>query len=398
VKARTAITILWTTLAAGAVLSAQEIPSFQVEGRTVNVHAFVSQGFAKSNDNNYLTMDTRDGSGQLTDFGVNIGSQITDKFHVGAQMYDENIGTLGQWHPTLDWAFGDYKFKDWFGVRAGKVKTALGLFNDTQDMAFLQTWAIPPQAMYPLDLRASTIAHTGGDIYGHVGLHKSGSLDYTAYAGKRPDDIYGGYYKNPQSEGTPIDYARAKLVGGDLRWTTPVPGLMVGTSLMEIWLNFGGHIVAAGNLPFTGGSSPERIVAGYADYTIGNWHLDAEYRQNREMIDVTIFGQKSISNNNDKEFFASVAYRLNKHLELGTYNSRFYVDVPSSKEAASGHIFDQTVTARFDLTKFWNVKAEFHFINGYGSTYSAHGFYLQDNMAGLVPRTDLFVVRTGFNF
>ena len=125
---------------------AQQIPEFNVAGRAVQVHAFASEGFGYSNQNNYLTMDTSNGSGAMTDFGVNIGTNITDKFHVGAQMYDENIGNLGNWHPTLDWAFGDYKLKDWFGVRAGKVKTALGLFNDTQDMAFLTTWAILPQA------------------------------------------------------------------------------------------------------------------------------------------------------------------------------------------------------------------------------------------------------------
>src|SRR5271157_137917 len=156
-------TLALIAMAGGAAtLGAQDISNyttFTVLGKTVQVHGFVSEGFAYSNDNNYLTMDTSKGS-SFTDGGVNISTQLTDKFRVGAQIYDRNIGQLGKWHPQLDWAYGDYKFKDWFGVRAGKVKTVLGLYNDTQDMESLHTWAILPQSTYPLDVRATNIAHT----------------------------------------------------------------------------------------------------------------------------------------------------------------------------------------------------------------------------------------------
>src|SRR5205085_7375876 len=126
------------------------------------------------------------GSFSFTDIGANISVNITDKFHAGAQFYDRNIGQLGRWHPELDWAVGDYKFTDWLGIRAGKVKTVLGLYNDSQDLEFLHTWAILPQSIYPLDLRASSIAHIGGDFYGDISLKQLGSLSYTAYAGLVP--------------------------------------------------------------------------------------------------------------------------------------------------------------------------------------------------------------------
>jgi len=37
----------------------------------------------------------------------------------------------------------------WFGVRGGKVKTVIGLSNDTQDYEFLNTFALLPQSVYP---------------------------------------------------------------------------------------------------------------------------------------------------------------------------------------------------------------------------------------------------------
>jgi hypothetical protein len=115
-------------------LHAQE---FKALGRTVQVHGFATQGFLHSSSNNYLTMDTNSGSFALTDFGANASTELTDKIHVGAQVYDRNVGHLGSWRPSLDWAVADYKYKSWLEFRGGQVKTTLGLFTDTQDLEFL---------------------------------------------------------------------------------------------------------------------------------------------------------------------------------------------------------------------------------------------------------------------
>lgn len=147
---------------AAAVLSAPCLLygqfDFKLDGHDVQVHSFASQGFVfTGGGNNWLTMDTRNGSGAMTDLGMNISSRITDKLRVGAQIYDRNIGQLGKWHPSLDWGFVDYRLKDWLGFRGGKVKTTQGLYTDTQDMDFLHTFAILPQSIYPVDLRDATM-------------------------------------------------------------------------------------------------------------------------------------------------------------------------------------------------------------------------------------------------
>src|SRR5689334_20307605 len=96
------------------LLHAQEFKLFDHE---VQVHGFASQGFAYGSANNFLTMNTRSGSFALTDGGLNISAVLTDHLHVGAQVYARNIGTLGNAHPDLDWAYADYRFTDWFGLR-----------------------------------------------------------------------------------------------------------------------------------------------------------------------------------------------------------------------------------------------------------------------------------------
>jgi hypothetical protein len=396
-----------TTVLAGLLFAAPAVMhaqfDFKVDGLPVQVHSFLSQGFAYSNDNNYLTMKTSQGSFAMTDFGANVSVRITDKFRVGAQVYDRNIGQLGKWHPDLDWAYGDYKFKDWFGVRAGKVKTALGLYNDTQDTESLHTWALLPQSLYPLDLRSNTIAHTGGDIYGTIPLHAVGSLSYTGYIGARSFDPQGGYYYFSSDLGMPISSISGRAAGGDWRWNTPVQGLMLGASFMDQTQDRKGMYTSAflAGFSYDFVANPQRTTAAYADYSIGKWHFDGEFRRNHYIGDIATGAFPGIFawNGSDKGWFASVSYRVNRWLELGTYNSRYYVDQPANPaDTASNHIFDQTATVRFDLTKFWDFKVEEHFINGYGDLYSAHGFYQGSNPNGLKPKTDLLVVRTGLSF
>ena len=155
--------------------------TFTLFGKQFQIHGFLSEGFIYSNDNNWLTMNTSKGSFAMTDGGLNISTRLTDKLRIGAQVYDRNFGQLGHWQPELDWGYAYYKFTDWFGLRGGKVKTTLGLYNDTQDQDFLRVFALLPQSVYPTDLRDSTIAHTGGDVYGTIGLKKAGSLRAETY-------------------------------------------------------------------------------------------------------------------------------------------------------------------------------------------------------------------------
>ncbi len=49
-------------------LNAQD---FKLFDRQVQIHGFASQGFVYTDNNNWLTMKTADGSAAFTDFGAN---------------------------------------------------------------------------------------------------------------------------------------------------------------------------------------------------------------------------------------------------------------------------------------------------------------------------------------
>jgi len=395
-------------------LTALHAQEFKLLGRTVQVHGFASQGFIYTNQNNWLTMHSSQGSGAFTDFGVNVSMQVTDKLRIGAQLYDRNLGNLGEWHPSVDWAFVDYKFKTWFGIRGGKVKTVLGLYNDTQDLDFLHTFALLPQSVYPTDLRDTSIAHLGGDIYGKVALHHHlGNISYTAYAGHRSDSIYSGYaYLLTQS----FVYFRSMgglQYGGDLRWNTPLKGLLVGASRMNENVSGQGSFVnvlnpAAGLVPYQVSSKSDWTNQYYGEYAVGKLRFDTEYR--RYFRDEP-YTSNSEASNDVRGWYVSGAYRIHKRLELGSYYSRYAItSLVSGALAAAGfpdqtdtslpanHIYDKVITARVDLNRFWNVKVEGHFMNGYGAGTYPGGFYPQVNPTGFKPNTNALVLKTSWSF
>ncbi len=400
-------TIRWLVSFAFTVISVSA--QFTVEGRSVQVHGFISQGFAYSDANNYLTMDTSKGSFAFTDAGINATSPITDKFTVGAQFYVRNVGQLGQGHVTLDWASGDYRAKDWFGIRAGKIKTVFGLYNDTQDAEFLHTWALLPQSNYPLDLRDSTIAHIGADIYGNLSLRKLGQINYTAYAGTVPFESAGGVTYALKAQDINPHLFSGSTKGGDLRWTPPISGLLLGYSLVSSPFGVCG-ISALTQTPFNLKVAKEVRSVIYAQYTRGNLRLEAEYYREIPKLELTEtfgpYGPSHIQEALDRRsWYTAVAYRISKRLELGTYNSRFFPNADKkfnvfgiAQPAPTRHLFDQTVTARIDIGTHLDLKLEGHFIDGYGDLAAARGFYPQDNPGQLSPKTNLFITRLGFNF
>ena len=388
---------------------------FKLAGRPVQVHSFASQGFAYSNQNNYLTMNTSRGAFSLTDFGANVSMSVTDRFRMGAQLYSYNAGELGNYRAQPDWAVADYRFKDWFGVRGGKIKTALGLFNDTQDNEFLHTFALLPQSTYPIDQRGETIAHIGGDIYGTIPVRKLGSLSYTVYGGKRPSDLNGGVVysleKTQKVEAIPLamyipaDYAHTVKVGSstgraygaDLRWNLPIKGVLAGVSYFDVTLNVKGKFVAD-NRPFELHTRKDHTVGYYVEYSIGNLRLDGEYRRQLRYAQRTLPVLQPVLNRDSRFGYVSASYRLWKWLEVGTYHSRYYLFWQLPHSLPGNHVFDQTVTARFDLRSYLDLKVEGHFIDG-NMTASANnrGFYTPVNQNGLKPTTNMLVIRLGFH-
>ncbi|MFI5114888.1 MAG: hypothetical protein ACHP7J_07065, partial [Terriglobales bacterium] len=257
---------------------------------------------------------------------------------------------------------------------------------------------------YSTDLRDSTIAHTGGDVYGNITLRKRlGTLSYTGYAGQRQDSQYGGYpylLKGPPALITFSSYGGLQY-GGDLRWTTPLKGLLVGLSRMNEYIDgYGTTTVLGPSVPYHEWSKADWTNQYYGQYTRDKLQIDSEYR--RYWRDQEIYSGFFSVQTDVRGWYVAGAYRVAKRLQLGSYYSRYSLYSPPQPglgPANSGHIYDKVITGRVDLNRFMNVKVEGHFMDGYGVPgYYPSGFYNVDNPQGLKPNTNALVVRTGLNF
>jgi hypothetical protein len=314
---------------------------------------------------------------------------------------------LGDWEPLLDWAMLDYHPKPWFGFRVGKVKTVLGLFTDSQDMDFANTFALMPQSVYPIDLRDASISHEGGDIYGKERLpHKLGSVAYTAYGGRRADNMHSGYPYLMTGYTIYFNSYGGPVYGGDFRWKTPLRGLTVGISRLNEEITGNGMATAflnpSGPLSsYSEYSKHDWTNQYYGQYTANRWHAESEYK--RYYRDQEIFNG-SVDNINDiRGWYVSGGFRVCKWFEGGSYYSH-YQDLTNVGSAmgptpdAATRDFDKVVTGKFTINQYFTIKVEGHFMAGYADEPYPNGFYSSVNPNGFADNTKALVVRTGFSF
>lgn len=85
-------------------------------------------------------------------------------------------------------------------------------------------------------------------------------------------------------------------------------------------------------------------------------------------------------------------------LDLSTLYKRGRLTASLNRDLPGNHIHDKVGTLRIDLFKFWDVKIEGHFMDGFNNNQYPAGFYMPDNPQGYKPKTNLLIVRTGWNF
>jgi hypothetical protein len=98
-------------------------------------------------------------------------------------------------------------------------------------------------------------------------------------------------------------------------------------------------------------------------YARGRLLLEAEYRrefrnewvgywQPQESTLAVTFDAISDS----RAWYGAASYRISRRWELGTYSSWFIANWPVTHSLPTNHVYDKDVTARFDVTRHWNVK------------------------------------------
>lgn len=389
----TNIIVTLITIVLGVVF-AENIQAFEFElGKiSIDVHGFLSQGYLQSDYNNFLA-ETEEGTFEFREYGINVASDLTDQLHVGAQLFGRDLGDYGNDEIILDWGFADYRFQDWLGIRAGRMKAVHGLYNETRDIDMVRTGIFLPESIYNDAWRESLTAVDGIGIYGTLPLKSLGSLSYQGQWGKIRLESDSGFakYINESIRLDVSDTETSDIYLAGVEWTPapPLDGLRLRWT-WNIWELDEEGVTSSDPFWQIQGVPPGLPLSYHADLNIhvvsaeyrwGNLVLAAETfypagYDHRLKISLPGLGTNTLfDESSDPEgYYASAAYSFTEWLELGILYSAFYrtADDKDGKqhEASTGYprynawLKDTALTARFDILDNWVVKAEGHFMNG----------------------------------
>jgi len=364
----------------------------------VDIHGFISQGYLKSSDNNYLTNDSEDGSFSFNEVGINFSKEIKDNLHVGLQFFSRDLGDVANNKVTLDWAFADYRWRDWLGLRAGKIRLPQGLFNETRDLDMLRTCILLPQGIYNDLLRDTFVAFNGVALYGDVPLYNFGNLNYQLILGQMDPDEESGIEKALNSQLNGLAFLNGELdvdslYGIDLEWRTPLNGLTLKANYAETAMDVPAITPLGTSLTIEEPTIEATIFS--LQYNWEDLMLAAEYRTFKQIMEIDLYG---ISKTLESEsYYVMATYRFTDWLEVGTYYSVIYPD-KDDKDGDNLAIDymawqkDAALSFRFDINEYWVFKLEGHLIDGAASTI------MVDNPGGVEEDWYMVASKLSFSF
>ncbi|MDY0359979.1 MAG: hypothetical protein RBR08_00845 [Desulforegulaceae bacterium] len=379
-------------------------------GNNVDIHGFVSQGYMKSSNNNFFA-ETEEGTSEFSEAAFNIGTDVSDKLRIGMQVFARKLGEFGKGDVEIDWAYGDYRWKDWLSIRAGKMKMVHGLQNATRDIDFLRTSIFLPQSIYNEAWRDTFAGLQGGEIYGDIYLGGAGSLSYQLQAGNSefPADSGVATTTADQTRLVNLDFEAQKYfpdytTTAGFVWSTPLDGLKFSltglvlcfslegnASPIDSSLTFGENLngkfemetkasawitsmeYQIGNLLFMG-----EYCRTYYDFRAGGNVFETMRDSNSAYLNL-VADNITHSELDTEGYYGSLSYRFTDWFEAGTYYSVYYANkddkdgkLNETQQAriAAGYqdhdawLKDLCLSLRFDLSPNWVFKLEGHKMNG----------------------------------
>ena len=376
-------------LCAATFIPARSALAQSIDDLNLQVHGYATQGFIYTTNNNWNTLNSSGGSAAWTEAVINVSSRPEPRLRIGVQARYFLLGNLAN-DITLDWAQADYKVNERFGFRAGKVKTPIGLLNESQDIDPAQLWVLLPQSIYAIANRNSTLSHYGGAVYGTFPLGESfGELQYRAYGGQRVLSSDDAVFQTVRDKGITLpNGATGPMYGGTLRWQTPLRGMMFGAS------EDSEHTSGAATLGALTGML--QATHFYQPYLYGIYEHNklmfaGEYtRQALQKTTSFVGGPTIFIPKDQRAWYLMASYKLAQKL-TGGINYSYSLDRQLPVGSAR-YQKDWALSARYDIDTFVYLKAEQHWVDG-----TELGYSTSDN-TNLKPNTRMTLFKLGVSF
>lgn len=255
------------------------------------LHGFVSQSLVHSPDNPYAGSDLNGVSVDIREIGLNGAWDINDQFRITGQVLSRKVGESDDGDLRIDFLLMDYlahsTAQSNFGVRLGRVKNAMGLYNATRDVPSARPGLSVPSSIYFDSLRDSILSIDGLNLYGSY-FAELGTLNWELSAGssRLESNVMKDYLFGTMLNQGEFDKALLSSFKVDFL-PNKVPGLLLGASFVKVRIDLqnpqtatqatqAAGAVAAGQLLAEGGTladterltnlTYQEIGQNYSDY------------------------------------------------------------------------------------------------------------------------------------
>lgn len=375
---------------------ASEDESLLTLPKSLQIHGFLSQGFLHTSDNNFFGHSDDNLSVDFRELGINASWRALPDLQLAMQVVWRDAGPTDEDDLRIDYGLANYSLysseSTLLGIKAGRVPTPLGLYNETRDVASTRPSILLPQSIYFDRNRNLSLSADGGylyaehrtdygDIYFNIGIVNPRTDDPSfkrSIAGRRPGKLVGetswvsrlNYEWNNGQVRLAITYAD---FNADYRPQPNTPNLLPGS------FRFNPLIFSA-------------------QYNSENWSITSEFAIRRTRFND--FGPPLDSDTTGESYYVQGAYSFTPYLQgLIRYDHLIW-----DKDDRDGRRFsnkfrvpnysrfakDWTVGLRYTVIPSLLVSAEYHRINGTG--------WLSTLEKNNQQHWDLYAVMVSFNF
>lgn len=336
---------------------------------SLQLHGFAAQAVLDTSDNRWFAR--ADGASfDFTEVGLNASLHPRPWLLLAGQVLARRAGEMYDGTPAIDFALADVSLlstpRQRAGLRLGRIKNPLGLYNETRDVPFTHPGIFLPQVVYFDKVRNLILSTDGAMLYGETdtGL---GTLSLNLQGGRAVIDTNVEWtYLGANYPGTMEPQRNSWLAG--LWFNSNSERLKLGVSGVSTALHFDPSPRAG----FTLGPGTTDILYLIlsAQYSAETWTLTSEYA--REPLRWQGFGPYFPDLRMTTEgYYVQGTWRPHPAIELlldcqegaadrDDRNGRARA-AASGGQFAAASVFSRILSAgiRWDINEHWMVRAEY---------------------------------------
>lgn len=361
---------------------------------SVQVHGFLSQGFIHTSDNNFFGHSDDSLSTDFREFGINGSWSALPDLQLAMQVVWRDAGQTDEAGLRIDYGLASYNLlsteSSLLAIRAGRVVTPLGFYNETRDVASTRPSILLPQSIYFDRNRNLALSADGGYLYGE---HRTDFGDFSFNFGliiPRTEDpdfrntLLGGDSGTVEGDTSWVSRLGYESPGSEVRFAVTYADFLSDFHSSERSIN-------EGSFHFN-----PLILS--AQYNAEKWSLTAEYALRRTRLDYFKISDIGFTG---QSYYIQGTYRFTDKLEglvrydelVWDLDDQYGYRYPNRLGPHfSRYARDWTFGLRYEILPSLLMSTEYHHINGTGWLSRL------ENTQDEAQRWDMYAFMLSYNF